>query len=167
MDGITKEKMKPYSEFCHAMRVRESSDKYDCVNSLGFLGAYQFGMARLCDLGLTERINPASSSMANSAFRWKKPHTAVDFLNSAVLQDATFLSHVLNLKRRLDSRLGGVIKVVKVADQLGTLSGAVACAHLLGIGGVSTLLVRGIDQADAYGTLASEYYLKFSGYELP
>lgn len=158
--------MKPYEEFCKAMRIRESSDKYDCINSLGFLGAYQFGMARLCDLGLTERIDPTSSSMANSAFRWKKDYSQHQFLTSPTLQDATFLTHVMKLKKQIEKRFSETIKTAKVAGQLGTISGAVACCHLLGIGGLSTLLVRGIDQADAYGTKASEYYLKFSGYEL-
>jgi hypothetical protein len=34
-----------------SLRQRESSDKYSAVNPLGFLGAYQFGAAKLCDIG--------------------------------------------------------------------------------------------------------------------
>jgi len=159
--------MKPFEEFCAAIRKRESSDNYEAVNSLGFIGAYQFGMARLTDLGLAVRRDPTSSSMKNSDFKFVQGFTQERILKSKDLQDFLFHLHVQNLKKRVEARFHDSIKTIQVAGNFGTLSGCVACCHLLGMGGLAALLERGQDQQDAYGTRASEYYLKFSGYELP
>ncbi len=48
-----------YAEFLAALRMRESSGDYAAVNTLGYLGAYQFGEAALVDLGFVIRdANP-------------------------------------------------------------------------------------------------------------
>ena len=44
-----------FREFAYLIGERESNNNYQAKNSFGFLGAYQFGMARLCDLGQPER----------------------------------------------------------------------------------------------------------------
>ena len=147
--------MKPYPDFKKAMRQRESSGNYQCVNKFGFLGAYQFGMARLCDLGITERIDPKSTGTARSLFRFKPPYSLEVFLGSPDLQDKTFDLHVQLLKRLC----------VKLAPE--NLSGAIAACHLLGVGGLTHFVRQRIDECDALGTKLSDYYEEFRGYEIP
>ncbi len=148
--------MKPYDEFRRAIRVRESSDRYACVNKLGYLGAYQFGMARLCDLGLTRRKDPKSKSFGNSAFEFIEQDGRAKFLASPVLQDKCFDLHVKMLRHELKSWFRG-----------DNLSGAIAVCHLLGAGGLRNWVTKGIDGADGFGTRGSEYFARFEGYEIP
>jgi hypothetical protein len=153
---------KSYSDFMHAVRVRESSDNYHCVNKLGYLGAYQFGMARLSDFGLTVRTRPGSD---NGSFEWRAPFSKEKFLASPMLQDAVFNLHVQDYVRRAAKKyttvMGKTFGGVRV-----TLSGYVACCHLLGEGGFKQL-VSGEDPKDAFGTSAKDYVKKFEGYEIP
>lgn len=162
--------MKTYEEFCAAIRQRESSNNYGCKNAFGFLGAYQMGLARLCDLGFTLRKNPVSSSMANSDFLFIPPLSEEKFLSATILQDCIFWLHVQNLKKRINN-----ITIVKPIIQLPQifkgqkvdLSGAIAVCHLNGFGSLLDLLTKNEDATDALGTKSSEYLLKFSGYDVP
>lgn len=149
--------MKSYSEFKHAIRLRESSGNYQCVNKFGFLGAYQFGRARLCDLGLTQRIDPHSKGFANSDFQFIPPMSQSKFLASERIQDFCFDRHVYYLKKEVQKICGPEI----------SLSGAIAACHLLGVGGLSDFIFRGINSCDALGTKLSDYLNEFSGYEIP
>ncbi len=63
-------------------------------------------------------------------------------------------------KRKYSKYLGRTINGIEI-----TISGLVAGAHLKGIGGVKKFL-KGKDNADAYGTMISEYIEKFGGYDL-
>jgi len=145
-----------FLKFSEAMGMSESSNRYDCVNTLGFLGKYQFGMARLCDLGYTTRVG---QGYGNDAFEWNKGYSQERFLQDNNLQDAIFRAHVYNLKERVKPYLG-LIKDKKIDT-----SGLIACAHLGGIGGMYKFLI-GEDVADSYGTKVSDYAYKFSGYKL-
>lgn len=145
--------MKPYKEFVDEIGKRESSNNYRCVNTLGFLGRFQFGKARLYDLGYSiDGWHPASRPALNVI-------TKDQFLLDNNLQDQLFDKHV--------SGLGSIIKN-KYAEgiQKYSLSGLIAGAHLKGIGGVKSFLA-GNDNADAYGTKISEYIEKFKDYEIP
>jgi len=144
--------VKTYQQFRLAMRVRESSNRYAIKNSLGFLGAYQFGGPRLVDLGL------ASSSKKN-VISWKFPWTENIFLTSPELQDACFDLHVIQLKLR-------IMRLYKELPQGFDMSGSIAVCHLLGIGGLNKL-IEGTDSADANGTTATKYRDHFKGYAIP
>lgn len=148
--------MKKYLEFKAAIRAREAHGDYTIVNKLGYLGAYQFGMARLCDLGLTHRINQRSVGFANGLFEFTAPLTKEIFLATPGLQECVFDSHVMRLKGRC-VELG----------QEDNLSGAIAACHLLGVGGLTDFVRHKIDGVDGFGTKLSEYYELFSGYEIP
>jgi len=155
---------KSYKAFVKAIADRESSDNYACVNSLGYLGRYQFGMARLTDLGVAQR-KPGHSGYANSAFDWVEGMTKEKFLSSPALQDKLFDMHVEGHRRRVMKRFKGHIgKSVKGVHI--TLSGMIACMHLLGEGGLRNFL-SGKDKADGYGTKASDYVKLFAGYDIP
>ena len=155
---------KSFEEFALALRKRESSNNYDAVNAYGYLGAYQFGMARLCDLGFTER-KAGTTGYSNSIFRWKTGYSKEHFLNNPNFQDRVFKKHCINLisqiERKFSQYLGTQVGGIKI-----TLSGLVAGAHLGGIGGVDVFL-RGIsDCSDALGTRISNYIEKFGGYNV-
>lgn len=141
--------MKTFEEFRDALAQRESSGRYDAKNSLGYLGRYQFGLARLTDLGLCQRI-PGTSGYSNRSFEWIPPHTEEEFLTSPALQDEIFRRHVDDLRRQLHK----------------LESGLVAGAHLLGVGGVKELVLEGRVGEDANGTKITSYIAKFSGYSL-
>lgn len=158
--------MKSYDEFCEAVRQRESSEDYGCKNAFGFLGAYQMGMARLCDLGFTVRKNPVSSSMSNTDFLFIPPLTEEKFLSATILQDCVFWLHVQNLKKRIAFKIPLPFPQIFKGTKI-DLSGAIAVCHLNGFGSLVNLLNLNIDDTDGLGTRSSEYLYKFSGYEIP
>lgn len=145
--------MKPYLEFKNALGQRESGNNYQIVNTLGFLGRFQFGKPRLYDLGFSiDGFTPKGMAP-------KKIISKAQFLNDPALQDQLFDKHVVALAKVIRSKYPeGVLKY--------SLSGLVAGAHLKGLGGVRDYL-NGKDNADAYGTQISEYINKFKDYEIP
>jgi len=158
---------KPYATFVMALRQRESGGNYQIKNPFGYMGAYQFGMARLCDFGLTAR-KPGETGGGNKSFAWVSPFTEAGFLGSEALQDRLFTLHVLNLvaniKRSVPQALGKTFMGLEL-----TLSGAVACCHLLGLGGLKAFISPTLadDKPDALGTQASDYVKLFAGYHIP
>lgn len=155
---------KPYNEFVKAMAQRESSGRASIKNRLGFLGKFQFGMARLTDFGLAERV-PGLDGFANSSFRWKEPFSEGAFLSNEELQDKVFDLHVGAIRQRVKNHFVPLLDHVFFGVKL-TMSGAVACCHLLGEGGFRKF-THGIDAADANGTKASDYVRLFQGYDIP
>lgn len=149
--------MKTFDDFVSAVGQRESGNRYDCVNKFGFLGRFQFGMARLTDLGICKRDS--------HGFVWVPPHTRETFLQDHALQDELFRKHVGLLagavKTHYGQDLGSVVNGVPV-----TLSGSVAVCHLLGLGGLADFLA-GRNGHDALGTTAKDYMKLFAGYEVP
>lgn len=154
-----------YENFRFDLKQRESSNNYKSVNSLGYLGAYQFGMARLSDFGLTKRIE-GTTSMENKDFEWSNGYSKDIFLNDDCLQDNIFDKHIdnlilqlknLSLLKYIDFTIGGV----KI-----TLSGLLAGCHLGGIGSVKTFLLTGLSKKDNYETSIIEYIKQFSGYDI-
>jgi hypothetical protein len=162
--------MKTYQEYCEAIRQRESSGNYGCKNAYGFLGAYQFGTARLCDLGLCIRRDTNSQSMDNRAFVFAGSLTEEKFLADKELQDKTFDRHILGLKIQI-YRLAQKHGFNPEGDHKGrefTISGSIAAAHLTGPQSLVDLLTGKMSTIkDAFGTETTEYLFKFSGYDIP
>jgi len=148
--------VKSYEEFRKAIGQRESSDNYACKNQFGFLGRYQFGMARLCDLGLTHRKDPESHSCENDAFEWNDPLSEQNYLEHPKLQDHTFDLHVADLKRQL-----------RRFYHDDNWSGAIAASHLVGVNDYRKYYETGEKVADANGVTAADYEREFTGYEIP
>lgn len=155
---------KTFQDFKDALAAHESgSESYSCKNKLGYLGKYQFGLARLCDFDLTER-NPDSHGFGNGAFHWVSPFTEEMFLGTPELQERIFERHVRDLARYVWHAYrefdGHEIEGVTF-----TLSGAVAVCHLLGRGGLIAF-TEGKDLKDAFGTHASKYMRELGGYDM-
>ena len=135
------------STFQEQMKKSESSGDYEVVNDEGFMGAYQFGDARLRDFKSANQTN----------------FTKDEFLNNPELQDKVFDWHVKDYKKRikkagLDSYIGKTINGVEVTED-----GLVAVAHLGGFVGMRQFLKSNgkDDEADSNGTSMTDYLKKF------
>ena len=133
--------------FKTSMKKSESSGNYMVVNQEGYMGAYQFGNARLTD------FKNATG----------KDFTKQEFLESQELQDDVFdwrtndIVSYINTKG-LDKYIGTEVNGVLV-----TLNGLVAVAHLGGKNGMSKFLTTGgkYNPADSNGTTLTNYLNKF------
>jgi hypothetical protein len=131
--------------FKEALGFKESGGDYFTVNSLGYLGKYQFGKETLKLIGI---YNP------------------VHFLSNPELQEKAFIANAERnkwiLRKDIKRFSGKVLNGVKITE-----SGILAAAHLSGPGNVKKYLRSyGADGfTDAYGTSISYYIKKFSGYD--
>ena len=131
--------------FKQAIGFRESENKYKTVNSLGYLGKYQFGIETLKSVGIYDR----------SAF-----------LNSPELQEKAFVALLAKnkweLKKEIEKHEGTIINGIRITE-----SGILAAAHLGGAGSVKKFFRHNGKRnfRDAYGTSIISYMKKFGGYD--
>lgn len=153
---------KTYIDFRNAIGFKESSNRYDIVNPLGYMGRYQFGTSRLSDFGLCCR-KPGTKGFINEDFEWILPFNENNFLESPHLQDTCFDIHVWRFQEWIQHHYGTSIGK-KVNGVLFTMSGGVACCHLLGQGGLNAFF-NGHIETDANGVKSTDYITKFGGFE--
>ena len=136
-------------DFKSTMRKSESSDNYMVVNKEGYMGAFQFGDARLQDY-----------KTAN-----KEEFTNQEFLNNKDLQEKVFDWHVGDIVKyiqdnNLDEAIGKKVNGVVI-----TLNGLVAAAHLGGKFGMRQYVESGFDKKfnkeDSNGTSLFDYIQRF------
>jgi len=135
-----------YLGFKEALAFKESQGNYFVVNTLGYLGKYQFGKGTLEMLGI---------------------YNTQAFLNNPKLQEKAFEANASrnkwilrkDIKRSVGKRINGVLI---------TESGILAAAHLAGPGSVKKYLRSGGQEgfSDAYGTTVKHYMKKFAGYDV-
>ncbi len=136
---------KNFVGFKEALAFRESQGKYHKVNSLGYIGKYQFGKSTLHRL---------------------KIYNLNTFLNSPEQQEQAFIALCsLNkwiLKRDIKRFVGKKINGITITE-----SGILASAHLAGAGNVKKYLrsYGAIAFTDAYGTNIKHYMKQFAGYD--
>ena len=131
--------------FKEALAFKESRGRYQVVNSLGYLGKYQFGTSTLKLLGI---------------------HDADNFLLCPELQGKAFMANLKRNKwvvRRDIKRFVGQ----KIKGTIVTESGILAAAHLAGPGSVKRYLrSQGtIGFKDAFGTDITSYMDKFAAFD--
>lgn len=124
---------------------RESGGDYSKVNTLGYMGKYQFSRATLNGLGLFISKN--------------------EFLNNPTVQDSMVIELLLHNKQLLDSYIKKY-DGTEVRGKIVTESGILAAAHLIGPQKTKLYLDMGIDSKDGYGTPVSSYIHQFSGYKI-
>ncbi|MBT8183678.1 MAG: hypothetical protein KJN76_02465 [Eudoraea sp.] len=135
-----------YVAFKEAIGFKESSCKYTSINTLGYMGKYQFGMGTLKVLGV---------------------HDSILFMNSPQMQERVFDANIIRnkwiLRKDLKKYVGTMINSIPI-----TASGILAAAHLSGAGNVKKYLRNNGTHivADAYGTSIEDYLSYFAGYEL-
>lgn len=128
-----------------ALAFKESQGKYKKINSLGYLGKYQFGVETLKTIGVNDSRR---------------------FLNSPKMQEKAFVALLSKNKSELRdviSKYEGQI----ISGILVTESGILAAAHLGGAGSVKKFFRYGGNRyfRDAYGTSIRSYMRDFGGYE--
>ena len=128
-----------------AIAFRESQGKYKKINSLGYLGKYQFGTETLKTVGV---------------------HDSRQFLNSPKMQEQAFVALVAKnkseLKNIIEKYEGQIVSGIRITE-----SGILAAAHLGGVGSVKKFFRTNGNRyfKDAYGTSIRSYMREFGGYE--
>ncbi len=136
---------KSFTGFKEAVAFKESQGQYKLINSLGYMGKYQFGMTALRAIGI-------NSSTA--------------FLNSPSLQEAAFkvllAKNKWELKDEIERYDGKIINGIKITE-----SGILAAAHLGGAGSVKKYFKSNGKRyfRDAFGTSLRSYLKAFGGYD--
>ena len=145
---VTKEvtfALKGHDEFLNAIGHRESGNRYNIVNTFGYMGKYQFGKSTLKGLG----------------FKVSKE----EFLNNPYIQEQAMYALLKHNKKKLqrfiDKYEGEVLHGVFITE-----SGVLAAAHIAGQGNVKKFFRKGYEFTDGYGTKMTSYMNKFSGYNL-
>ncbi|WP_299127050.1 peptidoglycan-binding protein LysM [uncultured Winogradskyella sp.] len=134
-----------FQGFKEALAFKESQGNYFTVNTLGYLGKYQFGSETLKLLGI---------------------YTPNQFLYSPELQEKAFIANASRnkwvLRKDIKRFEGKVISGVKITE-----SGILAAAHLAGPGSVKKFLrsYGANNISDAYGSTIKHYMKTFSGYD--
>lgn len=132
--------------FKEAVAFKESRGKYHIVNSLGYLGKYQFGKTTLKHFNI---------------------HDTKEFLNNPELQEKAFIAlcerNKWRLEKEIERNVGKKINGIEITE-----SGILAAAHLAGAGGVKKYLRSNGKNAftDAFGTNIQYYLKKFAGYDM-
>lgn len=132
--------------FKEAIAYKESRGNYTIVNTLGYLGKYQFGR--------------------NTLVRFKI-HNTRDFLQNPELQEEAFIAlckiNKWILQKDINRFVGKKINGIEITE-----SGILAAAHLSGAGNVKKFLrSNGINCfSDGYGSKLSTYLRKFAGYDV-
>lgn len=133
--------------FQDKMKQSESSGRYGIINKEGFIGAYQFGDARLTDYRKVNKVD----------------FTNDEFKSNKELQDKVFKWHVDDIqsnvkKKGLDKYIGTKILGIEV-----TMDGITAMSHLGGQTGMQKFLESEgkYNPEDSNGTSLSDYLQKF------
>ncbi|WP_445749718.1 peptidoglycan-binding protein LysM [Polaribacter sp.] len=132
--------------FKEALAYKESRGKYTIVNSLGYLGKYQFGKNTLSRIRI---------------------HNTRDFLQNPELQEEAFIAlceiNKWILRKEIKRYSGKTINGIEITE-----SGILAAAHLGGAGNVKKFLRSNGTNcfSDAYGAKLSTYLRKFAGYDV-
>ena len=137
--------IKGHDAFLDAIGHRESGNRYDIVNTYGYMGRYQFGKSTLKGLGFNI--------------------TTDEFINSPYIQEKAMQKLLLHNKKKLDKFIdkyeGKVLHGVLITE-----SGVLAAAHLAGAGNVRKFFKKGYEFKDGFGTKMTSYMTQFSGYSL-
>jgi hypothetical protein len=136
---------KSFTGFKEAIAFKESQGQFKLINSLGYMGKYQFGIAALRTIGI---------------------NNTTAFLNNPGLQELAFVvllaKNKWELKDEIEKYDGKVIKGIKITE-----SGILAAAHLGGAGSVKKFLKTKGNRSikDNYGTSLKSYLKKYGGYD--
>jgi hypothetical protein len=137
---------KNFVGFKEALAFKESQGKYTIVNTLGYLGKYQFGSTTL------ERF---------------RIYNTQAFLRNPELQEKAFVAlckvNKWILRKDIKRSVGKTINGIKITE-----SGILAAAHLSGAGNVKKFLRSNgsVRFSDAYGATIQSYLKKFGGYNV-
>jgi hypothetical protein len=139
-----------YKSYVEKIGEKESGGNYKAVNTLGYLGKYQFGAMALQDMGLVKK--GTSLKGLDDPENWNIEGGKQAFLNNSQLQEDTMLHYTKQNFKTLN-RIGVINKDSSPQE----IAGYLAASHLLGPGGAKELS-KGKVGADAYGTSSATYF---------
>ena len=137
---------KDFVGFKEALAFKESQGKYRIINTLGYLGKYQFG---------------------KSTLRRFRIYNTKSFLYNPELQEKAFIAlckvNKWILRKDIQRSVGKTINGIKITE-----SGILAAAHLSGAGNVKKFLRTNGKKcfSDAYGSSIKSYLKKFADYDV-
>ena len=134
-----------------AVGQRESNGNYKAINTLNYVGKYQFGAAALEDLGLlkTGASKGGNSAVYNDA-NWTIEGGLEAFLANEKLQDKSFEEYAaINAQRLAQKNL--------FPSNPDAQAGLLAMSHLGGSGNAAKYMLTGEVFEDQYGTKLTEY----------
>ena len=137
---------KNFVAFKEAVAFKESQGKYRVINTLGYLGKYQFGRTTL------ERF---------------RIYDTKAFLNNPEQQEKAFIAlcsvNKWILRKDIERSVGKTINGIEITE-----SGILASAHLSGAGNVKKFLRSNgtVRFKDAYGATIQMYMKKFGNYDV-
>jgi hypothetical protein len=139
-----------YQSYAQKIGEKESRGKYDAVNTLGYLGKYQFGALALQDMKLVKK--GTSLKGLDDPANWNIEGGKKAFLNNPQLQEDTMVKYTKQNFATLN-RIG----VINNKSSQQEIAGYLAASHLLGPGGAQEL-AQGKVGSDAYGTSSATYF---------
>jgi hypothetical protein len=128
----------------------ESNNDWKVINTLGYMGKYQFGTATLDGLGY-HNITP-------ERFR-EDPSIFTEGMQEQALRD--LVAYNKNCLKACEKYIGQIINGVMV-----TKAGMLAAAHLAGAGNVQRFLTNGHNATDMNGTSVTKYLNEFRQYSV-
>ena len=144
----------------NALGGGESGNAPGKVNSQGYSGQFQFGAARLNDLGLYQPAQGENLKANTFQGQFNIPgfpgvQTYGDFLANGPAQRAAMHVQAADIENTIANTPG--------ASQFNT-NGLIAVAHLGGVGGMQKFVQTGgaYNPADSNGTHLSDYYSRYS-----
>jgi len=159
-----------FAAFLIALRMAESGGDYQAVNSLNFLGAYQFGEAALIDLGYVRRDRDVYDNDFGGGWTGKNGiRSTAAFLASEREQDRAAKRWMRVMWRYIEAQNIDGYAWETVGETKLTTSGMLAAAHLLGAGALKEYIDSNgrADLRDPYGMPLSQYITRLGGYNVP
>ena len=134
----------------------ESNGNYGAVNSIGYVGKYQFGYLALIDGGYVKK-SVRSNAQLNNPNSWTGKDgisSLDDWLSNEAVQEEAMCAYT---KRNYNTmcKIGAVSSDQSPED----VAGMLAVAHLLGPGGAKNFR-NGQGGSDAFGTTGAAYFQK-------
>ena len=148
-----------YQNLKNIIAYRESGGNQFSVNSLGFMGKYQFGAEALADTGFIDKSKLPKRGQRYSG--WQNDFLADDSNWTIKGGKQAFLNNVEYQEQAMDkllkSNYNQISKSIGYTDE-SDLSGKLMASHLGGFGNTKKLFLEGKGFKDAYGTDIMQYY---------
>jgi len=136
---------KSFTGFKEAIAFRESQGQFKLINSLGYMGKYQFGVSALRAIGI---------------------NNTATFLNNPKLQEVAFVvllsKNKWELREEIQKYDGEIVNGIRITE-----SGILAAAHLGGAGSVKKFFKSNGKHfiKDGFGTSLKSYIKNYGGYD--
>ena len=162
--------MQTLEAFLLALSMMESGGNYQTVNTLNYLGAYQFGEGALTDLGYVRYDGNYSNNDFSGG--WTGKHgirSTRDFLANERVQDIAVREWVQLMWHYIEMQNLDAYAWREVGGVTLTPSGMLAAVHLLGADSLAQFVRSdgARDLRDPYGTPISSYITRLADYEIP